>query len=274
MSFSLVTKAFELKVGNPTRKLILIKLADQANDLGECWPSHNHISRAVECGRKTVLTHIRELEKSGLVAVKEQFREDGSRTSNKYILSLDPPVQNLHTHVEDTPSPCVSFTQGLPPNITQHEPIKVEPITEPNNKAEKFPLFCEKVIEVWSSLFPGNPDIATMRSKLKYANISDEDAATSVSWLIKNPQEVQFANISNMNKGSFVNAINKLFANSKAADASKTKETVMPTDYNLPQRQGPIVQPPEQVYERISSEQLKKNQEETDRLMKAAGMKK
>ncbi|HIA8111342.1 TPA: helix-turn-helix domain-containing protein, partial [Escherichia coli] len=36
MSMSLMAKAMNIKVGNPLRKLVLIKLADNANDNGEC----------------------------------------------------------------------------------------------------------------------------------------------------------------------------------------------------------------------------------------------
>ena len=38
MSMRLTSEAMLLKVGNPVRKLVLLKLADQANDNGECWP--------------------------------------------------------------------------------------------------------------------------------------------------------------------------------------------------------------------------------------------
>ncbi|ECG5516286.1 helix-turn-helix domain-containing protein, partial [Salmonella enterica subsp. enterica] len=44
MSMNLMAKAMSIKVGNPLRKLVLIKLADNANDEGECWPSYQHIA--------------------------------------------------------------------------------------------------------------------------------------------------------------------------------------------------------------------------------------
>lgn len=36
MSMTLMAQAMSIKVGNPIRKLVLIKLADNANDKGEC----------------------------------------------------------------------------------------------------------------------------------------------------------------------------------------------------------------------------------------------
>ncbi|MCL7679870.1 helix-turn-helix domain-containing protein, partial [Klebsiella pneumoniae] len=44
MSMTLMAKAMAIKTGNPIRKLVLIKLADNANDFGECWPSYKHIA--------------------------------------------------------------------------------------------------------------------------------------------------------------------------------------------------------------------------------------
>lgn len=44
MSMLLMAKAMSTKVGNPLWKLVLIKLADNASDTGECWPSHQHIA--------------------------------------------------------------------------------------------------------------------------------------------------------------------------------------------------------------------------------------
>ncbi|UOP00551.1 hypothetical protein [Kingella potus] len=53
MSMSLTAKAMSLKVGNAIRKLVLLKLADQANDRGNAglpmlpWPRR----RSVRAGR-------------------------------------------------------------------------------------------------------------------------------------------------------------------------------------------------------------------------------
>ena len=59
---SLMAKAMGVKVGNSLRKLVLIKLADNANDKGECWPSYQHIADQCECSRTAVRNHIDALE--------------------------------------------------------------------------------------------------------------------------------------------------------------------------------------------------------------------
>ena len=88
MSMELMVKAMKTKVGNPLRKLVLIKLADNANDMGECWPSYQHIADQCEIGRSTVKVHIRELEKSGLL--RREFRRKGElNQSNVFHLALE-----------------------------------------------------------------------------------------------------------------------------------------------------------------------------------------
>ncbi|MGK4728636.1 helix-turn-helix domain-containing protein [Salmonella enterica] len=88
MSMNLMANAMSIKVGNPLRKLVLIKLADNANDEGECWPSYQHIADQCEVSRSTVKSHIRALEDMGLL--KREFRRKGElNQSNVFYLTLD-----------------------------------------------------------------------------------------------------------------------------------------------------------------------------------------
>lgn len=84
----LMVKAMQMKVGNPLRKLVLLKLADNANDKGECWPSYQHIAEQCEIARSTVKNHVRDLEEAGLL--KRVFRKEGTKNkSNIFVLTLD-----------------------------------------------------------------------------------------------------------------------------------------------------------------------------------------
>ncbi|EFN2480215.1 helix-turn-helix domain-containing protein [Escherichia coli] len=88
MSMNLMAKAMNIKVGNPLRKLVLIKLADNANDNGECWPSYQHVADQCEVSRSTVKSHIRALEEMGFL--KREFRRKGElNQSNVFYLTLD-----------------------------------------------------------------------------------------------------------------------------------------------------------------------------------------
>ncbi|MCO7217869.1 helix-turn-helix domain-containing protein [Halomonas sp. OfavH-34-E] len=88
MSLMMMTEAFKKKVGNPARKLVLVKLADNANDQGECWPSYGHIAEECEMGRSTVKAHIKALADAGYLTI--QIRRRGEQNaSNMYKLTLD-----------------------------------------------------------------------------------------------------------------------------------------------------------------------------------------
>lgn len=89
MSMMLTAKAMDLQVGNPIRKLVLLKLADQANDKGECWPSYASIAKAAECGRTSVIAHIDWLEKQGFLWVERRAIGKGQNLTNVYHLTLE-----------------------------------------------------------------------------------------------------------------------------------------------------------------------------------------
>ena len=98
---ALMVKAMSIKVGNPLRKLVLIKLADNASDNGECWPSYQHIADQCEISRRSVINHIEALCESGLLKKEGRLGPNGKK-SNMYVLSLDgagaahPNVQEIH----------------------------------------------------------------------------------------------------------------------------------------------------------------------------------
>ncbi|EFS2709747.1 helix-turn-helix domain-containing protein [Salmonella enterica] len=122
MSMNLMAKAMSIKVGNPLRKLVLIKLADNANDEGECWPSYQHIADQCEVSRSTVKSHIRALEDMRLL--KREFRRKGElNQSNVFYLTLDNAQQ----------IPPESGGAGADPR-TYHS---FEPVKEPLERKKK-----------------------------------------------------------------------------------------------------------------------------------------
>ncbi|MGY6090686.1 helix-turn-helix domain-containing protein [Avibacterium paragallinarum] len=88
MSLLLMAKAMDIKVGNPLRKLVLLKLADNANDDGICFPSYQYIADVCEISKASARTHIEALIQMGFISKKARKNKDGS-SSNLYILHLD-----------------------------------------------------------------------------------------------------------------------------------------------------------------------------------------
>ena len=88
MSMELMVRAMKAKVGNPLRKLVLIKLADNASDQGECWPSVPYIADQCEISERSVQNHIKKLVEDGFVSVEERKSSNGLNRTNVYTLNL------------------------------------------------------------------------------------------------------------------------------------------------------------------------------------------
>ncbi|WP_250318708.1 helix-turn-helix domain-containing protein [Rosenbergiella gaditana] len=89
MSMILMATAMKIKVGNPLRKLVLIKLADNANDDGICWPSISNIADHCEISPRSVQNHISALKEMRLLTVINRKTETGLNQSNVFKISLN-----------------------------------------------------------------------------------------------------------------------------------------------------------------------------------------
>lgn len=171
MSMLLMVKAMQTKVGNPLRKLVLIKLADNANDLGECWPSYQHIADQCEISKSTVKNHIRELEKMGLL--KREYRRDGAlNKSNIFHLNLsvkggaaDASVGQQMT--EGGAADASGGGVGAAPR-TSHS---IEPVKEPSLSSKHD--IAEKVIQHLNDKTGRNFKVATTNTRLINARLKE-----------------------------------------------------------------------------------------------------
>ena len=136
MSMRLMAQAMSIKVGNPLRKLVLIKLADNANDDGICFPSYQYIADVCEISKASARTHIDALIKMGFVSKKARKNKDGS-SSNLYLLHLEKgmPADSTGMPADSKGMPADS-TGGMPADstITCHSS---EPVNEPKKTTQK-----------------------------------------------------------------------------------------------------------------------------------------
>ena len=151
MSMDLMVKAMKTKVGNPLRKLVLVKLADNASDQGECWPSYQHIADQCEIDRSTVRRHIKQLAEQGLLRVENRDGPKGN-SSNLYFLTLGGVGQ------KSTPVGTESTGGGTPPTggvgtestRTSHSS---EPVKEPKTLCA-LEVELAEAFEVFWKLYP------------------------------------------------------------------------------------------------------------------------
>ena len=79
--------AWQQPVGG-SDKLVLVALADHADDDGICWPGQKGVATKCGLSKRTVTAAIARLTEARILAVEERLRPDGSRTSNRYHLLL------------------------------------------------------------------------------------------------------------------------------------------------------------------------------------------
>lgn len=137
MSNRYITAAMEMQVGSPTKKLILIKLADNANDDGVCWPSYGTIARHCGVDKRTVMRHIKQLEDMGVLAKKHRMTSHGN-TSNVFQIYIPAPALtrgdnlSLGGDSSDTRGVTVGSPRGCHPC---HPEPSLEPSLEPKDKS-------------------------------------------------------------------------------------------------------------------------------------------
>ncbi|WP_086971903.1 helix-turn-helix domain-containing protein [Vibrio coralliirubri] len=88
MCVSLILSFIPLKTGSPISKLVLLKLADNVDARGVCFPSLNYLAQYCEVSVRTVKRHVNELEKQGFVKRIKRFDDSGRQRSNIYQLRL------------------------------------------------------------------------------------------------------------------------------------------------------------------------------------------
>ncbi|HHE9462651.1 TPA: helix-turn-helix domain-containing protein [Haemophilus influenzae 10810] len=136
MSMRLMVQAMNCKVGNPARKLVFLKLADNANDDGICFPSYQYIADKCEMTRRSAISHIEYLIKMGLVSKKERKNKDGS-ISNLYFLHLEQGSENFALGSENISLGSENFALGGSENISPRTSHSLEPVNEPKKTTQK-----------------------------------------------------------------------------------------------------------------------------------------
>lgn len=115
MSIKYMVAVWQLRDVTPGEKLVLLKLADNANDDGVAWPGNHLISGDCCLSRRAVWDNLRRLEAKGIIEV-ERSKGGPWRDTNKYQLAFkgcrfstgaeSALVQNLQgTSAESAPNP-------------------------------------------------------------------------------------------------------------------------------------------------------------------------
>ncbi len=141
MSMRLMVEVFHTEVGNPMHKLVLLKLADNANDNGECYPSYQHIAKQCEIGKSTAMRAIDALCEKGLLIKQPRYLIGGKeQTSNFYVIVLP----SLQGSVTVTPGVVSERHQGsvtVTPGVVSERHPNQSYITSKENLNKDIPPY-------------------------------------------------------------------------------------------------------------------------------------
>ena len=99
---------------SPAPKLVLMALADEADDSGFCFPSHRRIAMKCSISDRTVRRVLSELEAAGYLSVETRYRGDRSQSSNGYRLALADPPDKMSRGVDTrVQGPRTPLTRGV-----------------------------------------------------------------------------------------------------------------------------------------------------------------
>lgn len=122
MSVHVSSWAWKQKLGDPGLKLVLVKLADNADDSGYSFWRQKNLADECEMSKPTLQRKLAKLEEMGLLQVVPRFGSDGSRVANGYRLVRPgtPPQSEVG---------ATSLKRGGPP----HGSDVAEPSTQPED---------------------------------------------------------------------------------------------------------------------------------------------
>lgn len=68
-------------------RVVYMYLRDRADKDGKCWPAIPTIGRELGLSRSTVKRALKDLIRAGLLSKEPRYRENGSNSSNLFILT-------------------------------------------------------------------------------------------------------------------------------------------------------------------------------------------
>ena len=144
MAIAAIEWAFNQSTPNPSAKLVLLALADHADEHGHCWPGIARIEQRTGLSRSTVIRALAELETGRLI---ERTRR--GTTSNSYTLTsvtMTPPKCHHDTTPSVTMTPEPSLETSKKPNRARAQLSSITEDWHPDADLWKwahdnFPLF-------------------------------------------------------------------------------------------------------------------------------------
>ena len=132
MSIKVMSWAWEQELP-PLTKLILMAIADHADDSGYAWPGYRGIAKKCGASYRTIQRHVHSLEEQGILKVEPRQRPDGSSSSNGYTVVMNVTIRDegVSESLPPTSESHPGWTEVTPLDDTPDTPLTViEPSEE------------------------------------------------------------------------------------------------------------------------------------------------
>lgn len=140
MSLKAMTCAFALRGVSASEKLLLIALANYADENMRCYPSHKRLAADTCLTDRTIRALLAGLEGRGLISRKERVRQDGSRSSDIVTLHFEDDATTPNDDAEisgGTEMVSGGVRKSVPGGTEMVSALTTfEPVTEPRKEAE------------------------------------------------------------------------------------------------------------------------------------------
>lgn len=146
MSIRLMSSIFENQEPKGAERLVLLALADNANDEGVCWPSVKTIAKKAAIDERRCHRIIKDLEELGYLIVTERQGANGLKSTNIYNVYADP-QGGARARVAPVPGYGGAGTTGVVAPVPPEPPFNHHSISSSSDDESNF----QKVLKLYES---------------------------------------------------------------------------------------------------------------------------
>lgn len=125
-------------------KMVLLALADRANDDGQCYPGQDTLAAKCSLSRSSVIENLKKLRDLGLLGWNHRAGEGGHRSSNFYQLNIETKVQNPNVGNTNVGKTNVGFTGSKVQITPSQRPESGQDTSENHQKNHQINTFDPK----------------------------------------------------------------------------------------------------------------------------------
>jgi hypothetical protein len=117
MSFDAMAMVVKVEDVSPVNKLILLLLANYADDKNQCYPSYETIAKLANCSKSTAIRSVNTLSELGLVSIKKRKLSNKDNQSNVY--TVNDPQKAIRKDIEPSVKLTPASRTVTPPSVKQ-----------------------------------------------------------------------------------------------------------------------------------------------------------